>query len=38
MEGAAAEGAMAKLVVIELDKGDNKGNDGDVYATFKAVR
>ena len=37
-EVALAEGAVAKSVVIKLDNSNNKGDDEDVYATFKAAK
>ena len=45
-EAASAEGAVTKLVVIESDngdgkgddKGDHEGDDKDVYAAFEAVK
>ena len=40
-ETALAEGATTKSVVIESDDGDNKGNNEgdnkDIYAAFEAV-
>ena len=33
-----AEGAAAESVVIELDNSDDKGDDKDVYAAFKAAK
>ena len=39
MEAASTEGgAVAESVVIESDKGDNKGNNKNTYAAFKAVK
>ena len=37
VKAALVEGAVAKLIVIELYKSDNEGNNKDIYTAFKAV-
>ena len=38
VKAALVEGAVAKLIVIELYKSDNEGNNKDIYIAFKVVK
>jgi hypothetical protein len=38
VEAALAKGAITKLVVIELNNSDDRGDDKDAYTAFKVVK
>ena len=38
VKAALVERAAAKLVVIELYRGDNEGNNKNIYIAFKVVK